>query len=191
MATNPNFSLNKDANLADVNAVDVQAANNVLAGGSLYSSTGAVMSGGAVVVDAAINPAVANTTYLVGPITVNRAITLRPSTAGSNQTIKFKLVGANANNANLVFTSLLAAPSVAVNDFTNTSTLVSNSGAGNGPSSSLANNNNVFTLAGDNNGGGGIGSVVEFIQAGTTWQCKAHLVNQGNASVLDASAFSG
>ena len=104
MATNPNFSLNKDATLRDVNTVNLQVANNVLAGGTLGSNTGTITAGTVVtVVDAVINPAVVNTKYLLGPNTGNRAITM-PAGTTAGQTIVFKLVGQNGNNNNWVIT---------------------------------------------------------------------------------------
>ena len=182
MATNPNFSLNKDATLRDVNSTSLQVANNIMVGGNFGSNTGIVVAGQVVtVVDAVINPAVVNTRYLVGPITVNRAVTM-PAGTTAGQTIVFELVGQNANNADLVITcpANLAAGS----------TLTSNSTGAAGPIGAVAGAGPVLTINGDTNGGGGIGSVAVFESDGTTWRCSTTLICQGDASVADASAFS-
>jgi len=183
MATNPNFSLNKDANLADVNAVDLQVTNNVLAGGTLGSNTGTVTAGTVVtVVDAVINPAVVNTKYLLGPNTATRAITM-PAGTTAGQTIVFKLVGQNTNNNNWVITCPVAMAA--------RSTLIANLNGGDGPTGAVAGGaNTILTIAGDTNGGGGIGSVAVYQSTGVTWHCSATLVDQGNGSAADASAFS-
>ena len=186
---NPNFSVEKDMNLSNVNCESLEVGGDLtvggllvtVAGGALSTGSGAVSANNPVtVVDAAINPAVANTHYLVGPITVNRAVTM-PAGTTAGQSIVFELVGLNANNADLVITcpANLAAGS----------TLVV-AAAGTAQRGVVAGANNILTIAGDNNGGGGIGTTAVFTADGTTWRCTAVGYLSGNGSAADASAFS-
>lgn len=132
------------------------------------------------VVDAAINPAVANTLYLVGPITANRAVTM-PAGTTPGQVIEFLLVGPNGNTDDLIITcpAALAPGSTISGNTTN-----------NPVGAVAAGGNTILTIAGDTNGGGGVGSRAVFVSTGTTWRCTANLIGQGDGSVADASAFS-
>jgi len=105
MATNPNFSLNKDANLQDVNTTDLQVANNAAIGGSAIIQQDLAVDGGDLVSSlspfnllrfqlpggtgagpAAINLGdAAATTTVLGNLVVNGTIT--PAGGGLNPVI--------------------------------------------------------------------------------------------------------
>ena len=98
MATiNPNFSVNKDATLRDVNATSLQVAGNLTVGGSI--APGTFTNRVVTLVDAAaaaeigggpLTAAQSGTTFLVGALSVGaQTLTLPPAEVGVNYTIQF------------------------------------------------------------------------------------------------------
>ena len=184
---NPNFSVEKDMNLSNVNCESLEVGGDITVGGLLVT-TGAFSTGsGAVsannpvtVVDAVINPAVANTRYLLGPNTANRAVAM-PAGTTAGQQIVFQLVGNNGNNNDWVITTpaALSAGSYVLAANAGTAQIGAVAGAA----------DTILTIAGATNGGGGIGTTATYTADGTSWRCTEVGYLQGNGGNADQSAF--